>query len=243
MCCVMPAAPQDPVDAGYTQLLCGSSDEDNNEDATTDGAERALGAHNLEASVTAADRLLHMLETDYLRCLEAERSAPVEPSSLAGTADRKASRDARSGLHESEPSPVTPGHDHAVKAYYDGTCALPQDDTGGGVGLDQADSDTVGGAGGGGAGGDGAGGIHAEASMASAASADADDDAAVCSASISSVASDAQGGAFAQAVADSPVGDIKAAMAGITLPPAAWPSWARDVSETELLERLRTNAK
>ena len=100
-----------------------------------------------------------------------------------------------------------------------------------------------GGAGGGDAGGGDAGGRPVEASVASAASADADDDAAVRSASTSCVVSSAQGGAFAQAVADSPIGDVKAAMAGITLPPTAWPSWARDVSEAELLDRLRTNAK
>ena len=238
---MMPAAPQDPVDAGYTQLLCGSSDEDN--DATTDGAETALGAHNPEDGGTAADRLLHMLEADYFRCLEAERSVPVEPSSLPGTADRNASRDAASGLHESEPGPVAPVHDHAAKARYDGNGPTPQEDMDGVVGPDKADSDTGGGAGGGGAGGGDAGGRPVEASVASAASADADDDAAVRSASTSCVVSSAQGGAFAQAVADSPIGDVKAAMAGITLPPTAWPSWARDVSEAELLDRLRTNAK
>ena len=123
---MMPAAPQDPVDAGYTQLLCGSSDEDN--DATTDGAETALGAHNPEDGGTAADRLLHMLEADYFRCLEAERSVPVEPSSLPGTADRNASRDAASGLHESEPGPVAPVHDHAAKARYDGNGPTPQEE-------------------------------------------------------------------------------------------------------------------
>ena len=52
-----------------------------------------------------------------------------------------------------------------------------------------------------------------------------------------------QSGAFAQAVASSSADDIQAAMAGISLPSTAWPAWAQDVSEKELLDRMRANLK
>ncbi len=232
LCYVLSAPLQDPVDAGYTQLLCGSSDndddddDDDNGDAPNGADYKGVGSRGLEPSETAADRLLHMLEADYHRCLEAERSNPTEASSEA-TFSADAGQEAPTGLdaceHGVEPDfvPVRGGESRAP----------PEE---GSVIAGQSDSE---------AGNDASGRLRADASTALEASQDADIAAAAPAESTSAPAGVVQGGAFAQAVASSSVDDIQAAMAGISLPPAAWPAWAQDVSEKELLDRLRANVK
>lgn len=215
------------MDAGYTQLLCGSSDEDNDADAPVGAVDKGIGSRDLEVSETAADRLLHMLEADYHRCLEAERSTAAEASPKAPSSV-DAEREVSIGVATCE---------HTVE----GGSRAPVDDGGGESRAPPEEGTRIAGQGDAEAGDDAADRLCADASAApqgadiAAAAAPAD--------STSAVAGDVQGGAFAQAVASSSVGDIQAAMAGISLPPTAWPAWAQDVSEKELLDRLRANAK
>eukprot|EP01043_Picozoa_sp_COSAG02_P023058 COSAG02_NODE_1219_length_13812_cov_108.713629_11_plen_265_part_00 len=216
---------QDPVDAGYTQLLCASSDDDDG-DAPTGADYKDVGPCGLEPSETAADRLLHMLEADYHRCLEAERSTSTEASPQT-TFSADAGREAPTGLDA--------GEDGA-----DADCVAPIG-SGGGDSRAPKEGSVI--AGQSDSGDDASGRLFADVSAAPAASQDADIAAAAPTESTSPPAGVVQGGAFAQAVASSSVDDIQAAMAGISLPPAAWPAWAQDVSEKELLGRLRANAK
>ena len=205
------AAEQDPADAGYTQLVCGSSDEDG--DAATDGAERAVGACDLGEGGTAADRLLHMLEADYHRCLEADRSARHEPGAGSVPAVQATVDEATSGGGSSAPAEENKGV---------GAAPTRDSETGEG-GADRPRTDV--------------------SEALAAASIDSDSNSAAPAESTGRAAGGFQGGAFAQAVASSSVDDVRVAMAGISLPPDAWPAWARDVGEKELLDRLRTNAK
>ena len=200
-------AEQDPADAGYTQLVCGSSDEDG--DAATDGVGWAAGARELEESGTAADRLLHMLEADYHRCLDADQSARHEPGAEF----------------------VASGVDEATSG---GGSPAPAEESKGTGAASKDDSETN---------EDGADRPHNAGSEAWAASIDGDSNGAATAEFTGRAAGGSQAGAFAQAVAGSRVDDVRAAMAGISLPPDAWPAWARDVGEKELLDRLRANAK
>ena len=221
---MLSAAPQDPVGAGYTQLICGSSDEDNDEDTPSGADDKRIDSRELQVSETAADRLLHMLEADYHRCLEAERSTPAAPS--PADADREASTGVDACEHKAEAGSVV----HIAGGGGGESRTPPEEGTG------------IAGDGGCEAGDDAAGKLCADVSAASrdtdiaAATAPADPTGSVAGGGI-------QSGAFAQAVASSSADDIQAAMAGISLPSTAWPAWAQDVSEKELLDRMRANLK
>lgn len=235
------AAPQDPADAGYTQLLCGSSDEDNDEDDVTGRGESRFHAGETR---TAADRLLAMLELDYRRCVEGGGSGlAVRSSHALASVDKRAMVDMASCRHVSSAGAIQDTVDeaasgenrHEPRAASKGIAAADQDAsvTGNNSCTRFCVDDS---------------GLSAssvvDADGDTAAPADNDCDTAAPAAR-NSVAVNSDNGAFAQAVAETPIDDVRVAMAGITLPPAAWPSWAQDMSEKELLVRLqpRTSMK
>jgi hypothetical protein len=232
------AVSQDPVDAGYAQLLCASSDEDEPHGATDSsglGAGASSPAGGPEAGLAAADRMLQMLEADYLRCLEAEARPSAAAHAQPATGGRTAmegAEDCRGSGHKDGGVSLAAAEPEGTASVADiGTSSAPLGDGGGDaaavdcISTDSAGSDTD-------AMRVAAGTDHAPAAEAGALAPAAD---------VAAATRAADGGAFAQAAASSSIGDVQAAMAGITLPPSAWPSWAQNMGEKELIERLRTN--